>query len=126
MDNVNYKMDNSLPINKMNELKELIIQQYQFEKKMETRNYNRSYYLKNKQKLLEYQKVYNSFNKDASKEYLQLYYETKQKQKIIDKKKAFYLPKSTRMRSPKITNYNKGPKIEYLEKSRGRVVVAFD
>ena len=86
MDNVNYKMDSSLPINKMNELKELIIQQYQFEKKMETRNYNRSYYLKNKQKLLEYQKVYNSFNKDASKEYLQLYYETKQKQKIIDKR----------------------------------------
>ena len=117
-------------------IKDLIIQEYELEKKMKTKEYNREYYKKNREKLLEYQQIYNIENKEKKREYIIKYYNkisnnltpqimkkfNKESQKLLNKREAF----STRLRSNRRGWIDRGEKINSLIVTPGTVTVSFD
>lgn len=123
-------------IDNLTHIKNLIIQEYELEKKIKTKEYNREYYTKNREKLLEYQQIYNIENKEKKREYIIKYYNkisnkltpqimqkfNKESQKLLNKREAF----STRLRSNRRGWIDRGEKISSLLVTPGTVTVSFD
>ena len=90
----------------------------------EIRNYNRKYYLKNKERLLIYNKIYKTIQREKNMESLQNYYDN-----ISNKNKnwsqAMPKVKSTRVRFKKL-KYDKGPKVKGFSRSLNQIVITFD
>lgn len=90
----------------------------------EIRNYNRKYYLKNKERLLIYNKIYKTIQREKNMESLQNYYDN-----ISNKNKNWSMAmpkvKSTRVRFKKL-KYDKGPKVKGFSRSLNQIVITFD
>ena len=88
------------------------------------RKYNRNYYLKNKERLLIYNKIYKTIQREKNLESLQNYYDNISN---IEKNWSQAMPKikSTRVRFKKL-RYDKGPKVKGFSRSLNQVVITFD
>ena len=88
------------------------------------RKYNRNYYLKNKERLLIYNKIYKTIQREKNMESLPNYYDN-----ISNKNKnwsqAMPKVKSTRVRFKKL-KYDKGPKVKGFCRSLNQIVITFD
>lgn len=88
------------------------------------RKYNRNYYLKNKERLLIYNKIYKTIQREKNLESLQNYYDNISN---VEKNWSQAMPKikSTRVRFKKL-RYDKGPKVKGFSRSLNQVVITFD
>ena len=88
------------------------------------RKYNRNYYLKNKERLLIYNKIYKTSQREKNLESLQNYYDNISN---VEKNWSQAMPKikSTRVRFKKL-RYDKGPKVKGFSRSLNQVVITFD
>lgn len=88
--------------------------------------YNKEYYLKNKERLLMYQKIYASVHKEKNMDFLRDYYNNIEKDKRDSWDKAMYIPKSTRYKPPRKGMFDKGKKVVGYEYEKKNVTVLFD
>lgn len=88
------------------------------------RKYNRDYYLKNKERLLIYNKIYKTIQRERNLESLQNYYDNISN---VEKNWSKAMPKvkSTRVRFKKL-RYDKGPKVMGFSRSLKLVEITFD
>jgi len=91
--------------------------------KIKTRDYNRNYYQKNKERLCLYKKIYNTINREKNLTYLRDYYNDIVKHEK-DWRKAMPEIISTRMKVKK-PRMDKGPKVVGFHRTVGPVEVSF-
>lgn len=90
------------------------------------RKYNRNYYLKNKERLLIYNKIYKTIQREKNLESLQNYYDNISNGcDATNWSQAMPKIKSTRVRFKKL-RYDKGPKVKGFSRSLNQVVITFD
>ena len=96
------------------------------EERQKISDYNKHYYLENKDRLLLYQKIYASLHKQKNMEFLRDYYNRIEKDKRINWDKAMYSPKSTRYKPPRKGMFDKGRKVVGYESKKEMVTVSFN
>lgn len=88
------------------------------------KKYNRKYYLKNKERLLIYNKIYKTIQREKNLDSLQKYYDNITLLDKADWSKAMPKIKTTRVRNCKL-KYDKGPTVKGFSRKQGQIVIDF-